>query len=407
MVTGTGVNICDGCHTLCGEILKEEYDHLEKIRLKKLPTPREITAHLDQYVVGQKEAKRALSVAVYNHYKRISPFILKDEAVEIAKSNVLLLGPTGTGKTFLAQTLARIMDVPFAIVDATSLTEAGYIGEDVESILLRLIQNADGDVEAAQRGIIYIDEIDKLARRQDSASLTRDVSGEGVQQGLLKILEGTTASVQPNNGRKHPKQEFIQIDTSNILFIASGAFSGLEEVVEERLNKTSVGFGAPIKKAKSIGTHIFKQLETEDLHKYGMIPEFIGRLPIISFVNALSVDDLAHILTEPKNAIIKQYKQLFNYDNVTLRFEPEAIKSIVELAHKRGNGARGLRSIVERILEPIMYEIPSNNDITDVIITDECVAALENPELEVEPKIIYKLPEKQKSTLLTALTGTI
>jgi ATP-dependent Clp protease ATP-binding subunit ClpX len=390
MVSGPGVNICDDCVELCQEIIATEFDRMDTLRRKKLPKPQDIFDHLEQYVVGQTDAKRALAVAVYNHYKRTTPYALhNDTSVEIAKSNILLLGPTGTGKTYLAQTLARIMEVPFAIVDATALTEAGYIGEDVENILVRLVQAADGDVQKAQQGIIYIDEVDKLARRGDSANLTRDVSGEGVQQGLLKILEGTVASIPATSGRKHPGQDFQQIDTSNILFIVSGAFAGLSDIIEERLNKTSVGFGAPLKRAKTISTNILQRVETEDLHKYGMIPEFIGRLPVVTSVKALQLEDLVTILTEPKNSIIKQYKRLFELDGVYLQFEPDAVQEIAQLALERENGARGLRSIVEQILESIMFEIPSRTDIEGVIVTAESV---QNP--DVEPTIMTRLHSK-------------
>jgi ATP-dependent Clp protease ATP-binding subunit ClpX len=408
IIAGPRVNICDECLELCNEIISEEFTHLEKARRLKIPTPKDIFEHLDQYIIGQNEAKRALSVAVYNHYKRISPYTKtakkQEDGIEVAKSNVLLMGPTGTGKTYLAQTLAKIMDVPFVIVDATALTEAGYIGEDVENILLRLIQNAGGDIEKAQTGIIYIDEIDKLARRADSSSLTRDVSGEGVQQALLKIIEGTTASVPPAGGRKHPHQEFVNINTSNILFIVSGAFAGLDEIVIQRTTKTGVGFGAPLRtKSQAKSADILKAVQTDDLQKFGMIPEFIGRLPIITYVNDLDEEQLRSILVEPKNSLIKQYKKLFEYDNVYLQFEDEAISGIARLAKERGIGARGLRSIVEKILEPIMFEVPSMSDVEGVIVSKECIDAYENGEPST-PRIINKLTQKasaragQKST---------
>jgi ATP-dependent Clp protease ATP-binding subunit ClpX len=397
--------------SLCNEIISEEFDHLEKERKKTIPNPHDIFKHLDQYVIGQEEAKRALSVAVYNHYKRISPYADHlDDSVEISKSNVLVMGPTGTGKTYLAQTLARIMDVPFVIVDATALTEAGYIGEDVENILLRLIQNADGDVSRAERGIIYIDEIDKLARRGDSSSLTRDVSGEGVQQALLKIIEGTTASVPPVGGRKHPHQEFVQINTANILFIVSGAFAGLEEIIANRNNKTGVGFGVDVRAKGDIPQDVLKDVQTDDLHKFGIIPEFIGRLPVVTYVKELDDDQLKSVLTEPKNSLIKQYKKLFEFDNVYLQFEDEAILEIVQLAKVRKLGARGLRSIVEKILEPIMFDIPSRNDIEGVIVTKECVQAISDSTIEAKPRIINKLTQKTGKTRAESSevrTGTI
>jgi ATP-dependent Clp protease ATP-binding subunit ClpX len=397
LIVAEYASICKTCWENVGELLDKENKHYEKARKESIPTPKEMFTHLERYVIGQPEAKQSLAVAVYNHYKRISPFELKQsDSVEVQKSNVLLLGPTGTGKTYLAQSLARIMGVPFVMVDATSLTEAGYIGEDVEGILLRLIQEADGDIDVAQKGIVFIDEIDKIARRGDSASLTKDVSGEGVQQGLLKIIEGTVASVQPTNGRKHAGQDFIKIDTSDILFIASGAFSGLEEVISERMNKTSVGFGAPIKKGGAISASIFKDVETEDLHKFGLIPEFVGRFPIVTHVNPLSVEDLQHILVEPMNSIVKQYRKLFELDNVYLQFEEEAIEEIAKIAFSRKNGARGLRSIVEKILEPVMFEIPSNKEVEGVIVTAECVKGIVDPEIDTTPTIIMKL-EKPKT----------
>ncbi|MDR2082851.1 MAG: ATP-dependent Clp protease ATP-binding subunit ClpX [Candidatus Ancillula trichonymphae] len=401
IIAGSRVNICDECLELCNEIISEEFSHLEEARRTKIPSPKDIYQHLDQYVIGQNDAKRTLSVAVYNHYKCISPYgsVKKQEkSIEVAKSNVLLMGPTGTGKTYLAQTLAKIMDVPFVIVDATALTEAGYIGEDVENILLRLIQNAGGDIEKAQTGIIYIDEIDKLARRTDSSSLTRDVSGEGVQQALLKIIEGTTASVPPAGGRKHPHQEFVNINTANILFIVSGAFSGLDEIVIRRTTKTGVGFGAPLRTKTSAQKDVLKDVQTDDLQKFGMIPEFIGRLPVITYVRDLDEKQLCAILVEPKNSLIDQYRKLFEYDNVYLQFDDDAITGIARLAKKRGIGARGLRSILEKILEPIMFEIPSMSDVEGVIVTRECVDAYENGTTE-QPRIINKLVQKSTRTL--------
>jgi ATP-dependent Clp protease ATP-binding subunit ClpX len=398
IITGPSANICDGCIDLCNELIHEEFGVLDKEYRDNIPTPKELFKHLDRYVIGQKDAKKALSIAVYNHYKRITPFEkgIKDDAdVEVSKSNILLMGPTGTGKTYLAQSLARIMDVPFVIVDATALTQAGYVGEDVENILLRLIQNADGDVEKAQRGIVYIDEIDKIARRADGASLGRDVSGEGVQQGLLKIIEGTISSVQPTNERKHRGQDFIKIDTTNILFIVSGAFSGLEEIISERIHKTGVGFGASLKPTGKISAEIFSKVETEDLHKFGMIPELIGRLPIISYVSPLSEEDLEKILVEPKNSLVTQYKRLFELDNTYLQFEDDAITKIAELATERGNGARGLRSIVEYLLKDIMFEIPSRKDIEGVVVTAQSVEALRQGE-DVELKLIYSNPSSSK-----------
>ncbi|EFU82028.1 ATP-dependent Clp protease, ATP-binding subunit ClpX [Mobiluncus holmesii ATCC 35242] len=373
LIAGPGVYICDECIELCNDIIAEELEGSPSGGLDVLPTPHEIFDFLQEYVIGQENAKRALSVAVYNHYKRVrAQRHGEDTGMELTKSNILLLGPTGTGKTHLARSLARLLKVPFCIVDATALTEAGYVGEDVENILLRLIQAADGDVKKAERGIIYIDEIDKISRKGENASITRDVSGEGVQQALLKIIEGTTASVPPQGGRKHPHQEFIEIDTSSILFIAAGAFAGLDEIVKARLGQRSTGFGSDLKSVKEHGD-LFAKVTPDDLHKFGLIPEFIGRLPVITNVSALDVDDLSRVLTEPKNAILKQYQHLFELDGVKLTFTDAAIHAVAELAEKRGTGARSLSTLMENTLSQIMFDLPSRDDVAEVIIEAECV----------------------------------
>ena len=394
IIAGPGVYICDECINLCNGILEnellndlEENQNLEENKAKII-SPKEIKAILDDYVIGQEEAKKILAVAVYNHYKRIyNEDVMKDKEddVEIQKSNILLLGPTGCGKTLLASTLAKILQVPFAIADATTLTEAGYVGEDVENILLKLIQAADGDIAKAERGIVYIDEIDKITRKSENPSITRDVSGEGVQQALLKIIEGTIASVPPQGGRKHPHQEMLQINTSNILFICGGAFEGLENIIKDRTGKKSIGFGSKIESNKEISKYkVFEELLPQDLLKFGLIPEFIGRLPVVATLKELDKDALAKILVEPKNSLIKQYKKLFEIDNVELEFEDEAISAIVDKAVERKTGARGLRSIIEEIMTDIMFEIPSNHKIAKCIITKDTVINGNEPEVVID-----------------------